>query len=131
MSQENVEIARQWFQAFEHGGLAPELWGPDLIIDNVPQFPITGPYRGYDGLQRWWADLSEIVEDATVELDEAVALDEERVFTVQRLVGEFSKTGIPVNQPWAAVFVVRSEKLIRVSGYVSRKQALEAVGLSG
>ena len=31
---------------------------------------------------------------------------------------------------WAAIWIVRRGKLCRVSGYATRKQALEAVGLS-
>jgi ketosteroid isomerase-like protein len=129
MSQENVEIVRMWFAALRQGDLAPELWDPHLQIDNVPEFPITGPYRGPEGLQRWWEELSEVVENARIELDEAVGLGDERVLTVQRLVGDFTKTRIPVDQRWAAVFLVRDEKIIRVSGYASRRQAREAAGL--
>jgi len=130
MAQENVALVRQWFVALAHGELAPELWDPNLTVDNVPEFPITGPYRGHKGLQQWWDDLSEIVDGAVIELDEAEALDDERVLTVQRLVGAFSSTGIPVNAPWVGVFSTGEGMILRVSGYTSREQALEAAGLS-
>ena len=130
MSQENVEIVRSWFAALANGELAPELWHPDLVVDNTPEFPITGPYCGHEGLQTWWDDLSEVVDGATVVLDEVETLDRDRILTVQRITGTFSNTRIPVNAPWIAIFVVREEKLQRVSGFSSRRQALKAVGLS-
>jgi hypothetical protein len=82
MSQENVEIVRRWFAAIAEGELFLDLWDADLIVDNIPEFPVTGPYRGYEGA------------------------------------------------PWAAIWIVRRGKLCRVSGYATREQALEAVGLS-
>ena len=130
MSQENVEIVRCWFAAIAEGELASELWDADLIVDNIPEFPVTGPYRGYEGLQRWWDDLAEVVEGARVQLDEATRLDDERVLTIQRLVGDMAYTRIPVDEPWAAIWIVRRGKLCRVSGYATRKHALEAAGLS-
>ena len=50
-----------------------------------------------------------------------------RVLTIQRLVGDMAYTRIPVDAPWAAIFIVRRGKLCRVSGYATRKQALDAV----
>jgi hypothetical protein len=79
-------------------------------------------------MQLWWDELSEVVEGARIYLDEAERLDDERVLTIQRLVGTFSNTGIPVDQPWAAIFVVGDGKIMRVSGYASRRQALKAAG---
>ena len=49
MSQENVELVRRWFAAIAEGELASDLWDADLIVDNIPEFPVTGPYRGYEG----------------------------------------------------------------------------------
>jgi ketosteroid isomerase-like protein len=128
MSQENVEVVRRWFEAHLEGRLAFEICHADVTVDNVPEFPITGPYHGHEGMQRWWDELSEVVEGARIYLDEAEPLDDERVLTIQRLVGTFSNTGIPVDQPWAAIFVVGDGKIMRVSGYASRRQALKAAG---
>ena len=43
------------------------------------------------------------------------------------MVGDMAYTRIPVDAPWAAIFIVRRGKLCRVSGYATRKQALNAV----
>ena len=130
MSRENVEMVERWFAGMAEGELGAHLWDADLIVDNTPNFPVTGPYRGHDGLRRWWDELTEVVEGAEVRLQEATSLDEERVLTVQRLIGDMTYTRIPIDAPWTAIFIVRGGKLCRVSGYVTRKQALEAAGLS-
>ena len=58
MSQENVELTRRAFQAFEDRDLDALL---ALLDDNVEAFPILagmeGGYRGHDGIRRWWASL--------------------------------------------------------------------------
>jgi hypothetical protein len=64
-----------------------------------------------------------------VQLDEATRLDDESVLTIQRLVGDMAYTRIPVDAAWAAIWIARRGKLCRVSGYATREQALEAVGL--
>ena len=129
MSQENVEIVRRWFAAIAEGELASDLWDADLIVDNIPEFPVTGPYRGYEGLQRWWDYLAEVVEGARLQLDEATRLDDEG--PDDPAAGrDMADTRIPVDAPWAAIWIVRRGKLCRVSGYATRKQALEAAGLS-
>jgi hypothetical protein len=53
-------MVRRWFAAIAEGELASDLWDADLIVDNIPEFPVTGPYRGYEGLRRWWDDLAEV-----------------------------------------------------------------------
>jgi ketosteroid isomerase-like protein len=128
MSEENVETVRRWFAAMAEGDLGAELWDADLIVDNTPEFPVTGPYRGHEGLHRWWSDLTEVIDGARVELDEATRLDEERVLSIQRLVGDMAHTRISVNASWAAIWIVRSGKLCRVSGYATRSDALRAAG---
>ena len=94
MSRENVELVRRWFAAIAEGDLASELWDADLIVDNIPEFPVVGPYRGYEGLRRWWDDLAEVVEGARVQLDKATRLDDDKVLTIQRLIGDMTSSCI-------------------------------------
>jgi ketosteroid isomerase-like protein len=129
MAEENVETVRRWFAAIAEGELAADLWDADLVIDNIPEFPVTGPYRGYEGLRRWWKELTDVVDGARVQLDEATRLDEIRVLTIQRLVGDMAYTRIPIDESWAAIWIVRDGQLCRVTGYATRGQALRAAGL--
>ena len=88
MSQENLEIVRRAWQAVTSDGDLPfELWDADLRIENMPEFPIRGPYDGHQGLVRWRDDLAEVIEDLRLEVNEVIDLDEEHVLSVQRALG--------------------------------------------
>jgi len=45
MSQETVELVRRWLDGLAHGELSLELCDPEMVIENVAEFPITGPTR--------------------------------------------------------------------------------------
>jgi ketosteroid isomerase-like protein len=125
---QNVEIVRRWFDAMQEGEVGLELFGPDARIDNTPEFPITGPYVGRDGVAQWWADLAEVIDEMRIENVELTAIDDHRVLSVQRVVGTFSNTGIPVDESWAAIIQVEDGLLVHATGYASRARALEAAG---
>jgi len=48
-----------------------------LRLDNIVQFPITGPYHGHEGLGRWWKDVAEAFEEIRFEVEELIDLDDE------------------------------------------------------
>ena len=66
MSQENVELTRRGFQAFNDRDLDVLL---TLLDDDVEVVPILaameGGYRGHDGLRRWWTGLLDGFPDIT------------------------------------------------------------------
>lgn len=128
MSEENVEIVRRAIEA-TGDDLPFDLWATDLRIDNMPEFPIRGTYEGHEGLARWWADLSEVIEDLRFELEEIVDLGDDRVLSVLRTSGRASHTGIQMEVLWASVFTLRGAKIVHAQGYWTPEQAREAVGL--
>ena len=123
---ENVEVVQRWFEGLQGEEQRLDLVAPDVRMENIAEFPITGPYSGKEGFVKWWEDLSEVIEDLTIELLEAEAIDEERVLTMQRMTGTFKSTGIRVDEKWIAVARIENGRLKRVTGYTSRRQALEA-----
>jgi ketosteroid isomerase-like protein len=129
MSPDNVEVVRQWTDGLQRGELGFEYWHPDLRIDNAAGWPVEASYQGHDGLERWWEDLAEAFTDFRMEVEEFVSLDEERVLTSQRFVGHFRTTGIAFDGPWASLFWVRSGKILRAKGYLSKRRAMRAAGL--
>jgi hypothetical protein len=91
MSQENVEVVRHWFERLAAGNPAPEFCDPGIEIRNWAHMPTPGPYHGHEGLHEWWTD----VNDADVltgiqlfELVDVLAVDDERVVTIQRARGK-------------------------------------------
>ena len=130
MSQENVELVRRWLDGVSRGELSLELCDPEIQIENIAEFPITGPYRGHDGVRRWWEDIAEAFSEVRFELEELIDVEDGRVLSTQRMVGRFRNTDIPVDTPWASLISVRDGSIARAVGFASRRQALEAAGLS-
>jgi ketosteroid isomerase-like protein len=75
---------------------------------------------GMGGLQRGDHELQEIIE----------ADDGETVVSVQRTQGLMRHTQLPMDLLWAAVWTVRDGKAVRGQGYMTKAEALEAVGVS-
>ena len=130
MSQENVEIVGRWVGSLGRGELPLDLTAEDVVIDNIKDFPVQGPYSGHEGVRRWWEDLAEAFESFRIELVDCAQVDDERVLAENRATGRFRGTGIPLDFPWAGLITVRDGKVVRAVGYFSRQQALEAAGLS-
>ena len=128
MSQENVEIVRRWVGSLERSELPLDLTAEYVVIDNVKDFPVQGPYSGHEGVRRWWEDLAEAFESFRIELIDCAQVDDERVLAENRASGRFRATGIPLDFPWAGLISVRDGKVVRAVGYFSRREALEAVG---
>ena len=132
MSQENMDVVRRaWESVSSHGDLPFELWDEDLRMENMPEFPIQGPYDGHKGLARWRQDISEVIEDLRFDVEEVIDLDEERVLTVQRALGRGSHTGLEIDVLWASVLTLREGRIVHAQGYWTPEQAREAVGLRG
>jgi ketosteroid isomerase-like protein len=125
-----VELVKRWFDGFERGELSPELCDPEIVIRNWDESPVRGPYRGHEGLPQWWADFAEVIEDARIQLKEAIDLGDGRVVTSQHLVGRFRLTGIEVDGAWGAIVTVREGKILSAVGYATPGQAKKAAGLS-
>jgi ketosteroid isomerase-like protein len=129
MPGENVEVVRRWWDRLARGDLAADLWDEDLVIENVETLAFEGTYRGHEGLARWWRDLSEVLSDVRVELEEATELDEERVLAMPRVRGHFRTTGLEFDGPWAAVMTVHDGQIAYAKGYATKKRALRELGL--
>jgi ketosteroid isomerase-like protein len=119
---------QEWFDRFAAGDAGVDLCDPGIRIDNLAEFPITGPYHGHAGVRQWWRDLLDAIDDLRIELDGLEQLDGERVLTTQRIVGRFRHTGIELDARWASIVTVRDGRVVRAIGYGSRRQALRAAG---
>jgi ketosteroid isomerase-like protein len=130
MSQENLEIVRRWAAAIGRGDLAERLWDPDLVIVNAEGWALEATYRGYEGLRQWWHDLDEAFSDFAMQVEEITPIDGERFLTEQRFMGHFRQTGIQWDAPWASVVTVEGRRIKSAVGYLSKRRALKALGLS-
>jgi len=131
MSRENVEFVHRWWAAFNETGTAPlDLCDEQIEMSNPSRWPVLGPFIGHDGVRQWATESWEVFDDLRMEVEEVVdARDGETVVGVQRVRGLMRHTKLPTNVQWAAVYTIRAGRLLRAQGYMSRAEALEAVGL--
>ena len=129
MSEESLEVVRRWFSALEDGNPAPEMCDPEIEITNWAESPVTGPYRGHEGVARWWEDVTDAFQEFRWELTSIEAVDDRRCVTVQRIAGRFRHTGIDLDFTWGAIITVRDGKILSAVGYASPRRARRAAGL--
>jgi ketosteroid isomerase-like protein len=129
VSEESLEVVRRWFSALEDGNPAPEMCDPEIEITNWAESPVTGPYRGHEGVARWWEDVTDAFQEFRWELTSIEAVDDRRCVTVQRIAGRFRHTGIDLDFTWGAIITVRDGKILSAVGYVSPRRARRAAGL--
>jgi ketosteroid isomerase-like protein len=92
--------------------------------------PISGPYRGLDGLRRWREDSFEVLDDGRLLLDEVITGDDPDVIVVtNRFVGRMRHTRLIADSPLTVVVRFRDGLVVRFEGYRERAEALAAVGL--
>ena len=130
MSQENVEVVRASYQAFNAGDMeeaAADLdSGIEIVDHDIPD--ATESYRGLDGLARWGADWEASWDSWRWEPEEFIDAGE-RVVAVLRVFAKGRGRGVNVERVDGAVWTFRDGKCIRLDYYGSKAAAVEAVGL--
>jgi ketosteroid isomerase-like protein len=123
MSQENVEVVRQIYQAFAAGGVEAALpyLAPNGVLYPFQEWPGPSEYRGRDGLRRLLAEWIENFDDFEFEIHEIRAIGD-RVLLLAEMDGRIKGSGAPVSQPLGAIYGdcrddrVRRRRHRRVSG---------------
>jgi uncharacterized protein len=132
MSQENVEIVRQSFPAYDRGGLdaLAEFWHPDIswraaegALDDV------GLMEGPDALRDYYEQWEDTFESARTEVEELVDAGDQ-VVAVVRGFGRMKESEAEVDIRYAIVLSIRDGKIAAGREYFTRAEALEAAGLS-
>jgi ketosteroid isomerase-like protein len=128
MSQENVEIVRSAFAAFEQGDVSDGLeWAADDLITHRVE-PDDAIYHGKEGLLQATADWTEGFEEWTAAPDEFIDGGNSVLVRVHQTArGE--KSGVPVESDIWFVFEIRGRRITRLSFHLRKAEALEAAGL--
>jgi uncharacterized protein len=131
MSQQNVQIVRQVFGAFnsEDIGRALALTHPGVEIEIGPEISAEpDTYRGHDGMRRYIQTFQDAMEEIRFEPERFWDVGESVVVALL-LTAKGRQTSIPVEQRSAGVWTIREGKVVGVRAYASPAEALEAVGL--
>jgi ketosteroid isomerase-like protein len=133
MSEENVEIVRQGWDAWLRGDLQGllALLDPEVIWDTTHfhDWPESA-YYGPEGVERFLSEWLDVWDDYEVAVDEILAVPDGRVVTLLRQRGRGRESGLAMDMEHAQITTVRDGKVTRFDNYEDRSQALEAAGLS-
>jgi ketosteroid isomerase-like protein len=133
MSQENVEIVRNAFAAFERGDMEAvlQLAHEDIVItqpSDVPGFP--AQQHGHRGVLEAFAIWPEQWDDYRVEILRIAAAPTGKVVATIRNQGRGKQSRIEVDMEFSFVFAIRNAKITEWQLFVQEDEALEAAGLS-
>jgi ketosteroid isomerase-like protein len=130
MSQENVEIVKAWYDAFNRDD-----WDA-MVKDVAPGFVVdfsraVGPWRGVfgpDQARQIMREISETFQSARLEPHEFIEAGD--LVVVPWAMHGRGRDGIELVARFTFVFTIRNGAIERITLYQEREEALEAVGLS-
>ena len=130
MSQENVEIVRANFEAWNAGDMEAlrECFDPNVIMRMPDDWPEPGPHVGLEAVMRqleqqretWDADAFELITDFIGAADRVVV----------RFIWLGAGHGPESNIEATGVYTVRRGKVFAIEHFWDHAEALETLGLS-
>src|SRR5438309_69328 len=128
MSQENVEIVRAAFEAYNAGDMDAfrELHDPYVIVRMVEGWPEPGPYFGREAVMRWFEQLRETWDAVTVE---AIGVIDAADRVVVRLALHGEGHDPQADLEMSQVITVRKGKIVYREYFWDHAEALETLGL--
>ena len=129
MSQENVEIVRQTWNAYNERGIEAVLGyvAEDWVGEQFPDGIDSTPFEGKAGVVERYRVFTEAWGDLVFEPVEFIdAGDNVVAVVVMRGTGA---SGAPIDVTTAFVYEIRDGEIVRDRPFTSREQALEALGL--
>jgi ketosteroid isomerase-like protein len=130
MSVASSEVVRNYFRAFQSGGVdaAAEFWHPEIdwraiegAADDV------GVIRGHDALRRYYQDWIDTLADLRAEVEEVLFESDERVAVVVRNSGRGRASGASAAGRYYVTCVVRAGRIVAGREYTTREEALDAI----
>jgi ketosteroid isomerase-like protein len=130
MSQENVGVVRAVFEAQrQHDWHAfSDLYDPEIEWHDVSGlWGDWGTRRGFEAVRDAWVTWFEAFEQVDFGVEDLVEVGD-NVVTDIWMSGRGRASGLLVNQRVSAVWTVRGGRVVQVSGYRERAEALHAAG---
>ena len=130
MSQENVELTRAFFEAWNAGDMnaVRESYDPHVVVRYADGWPEgSEPIMGREAVMRQWEQQREAFDADTLELIETIDLGDR---VVVRFIWRAIGSGPDLNIEVTSVATVRKGKTILVEYFWDHAEALETLGLS-
>jgi ketosteroid isomerase-like protein len=139
MSQENVEIVRSVFEAFQAGierGDPAAAFDTEALVADAEWMPVPGfagpaVYRGREGFVEFMRTWTEDFEDWSIRLERLIDAGNDRVVALLHQWATGKGSGVPVELHFALVYELEGGHVVRMRNYVDPAQALQAAGLEG
>jgi ketosteroid isomerase-like protein len=131
MSQQNVELVRNAFQALSTGGIEAALsfFTPDVIWYTTDRWLDGRAYRGHEGMRQLVAAFTENFDGWAYELEDVREADD-RVVALTHMTGRIKNSRQSVGQsPGLVVSDFRGVTFGEVRAFPTWHQALEIGGL--
>jgi ketosteroid isomerase-like protein len=132
MSQENVELVRRAYEAFNKGDIDGALGVLASDFEYTPSGAIPGAtevYRGAAGFRRFVDWLVEQFDDPQFEMNDVIEHDDQLVFRHTNR-GRGKRSGAETSWDVWQVVTFRDGKAVRAHAFTTKEDALEAAGLS-
>ena len=132
MPQENVDLVRAAFDAFERGDMDGVLSLCDPEIEITQAADLLGApqhQHGHAGMLEAFAVWPEQWDDYRIEVISMTDLGDQ-VMVNQMSRGRGKDTGVPVEMLFTFLFLVRDGKITEWSIFTREDEALKAVGLA-
>jgi ketosteroid isomerase-like protein len=130
MSQENVEVVRAIYRAFDRGA-TPQLMSlldPEIDFLINPAAPETGTHHGHEGIRSWLGDIEETLSEFDIAPGEFLDAGEHVVCSVRvRVVGKGSGAEVELRE--THLWTMSEGKAARMQAYPVHDEALQAAGL--
>jgi len=132
MSQENAELARRTFAAIGRCDIDSLL---ELYDTEIEFLPLTGTrvesggYVGHAGVRAYFEEAGEVWDELRPHADDIRTVGD-HVVLLGGCAVRGRGSGAVSDSPMAWVLTMRDGKVLRHRGYVTRAEALDAVGLS-
>ena len=131
MSRENMEVVRRGAAAVAEGDWEAvfETWHPEIEWDFERGAVISGLYRGREAVRAALLSFMAEWEDFGIEIEDLIAVEDERVVMFVRVTGRGLRSGVPLDFRLTTISTIRGRRVVYVEEFFDREQALEAVGL--
>ena len=132
MPEENVELIRSIYAAWERGDYGSTDWADPDIECVRADGPDPGSWRGVGGIGKSWRDFLSAWDGYRIEVESISELDPERVLVLTRRSGRGRTSGLDVGgeaASGATVWEIRDGKVTRQITYWDRERALAELGL--
>ena len=128
MSQENVEVVRAAYDAWNAGDIdaVRDFHHPNVIARYGAAWPEPGPFVGREEVMRQWERNREAWDSDTFE---SISIAEAGDRVIARLIWRGVGRGPEAHLEFTAVYTVRKGKVLYQESFWDHAEALVAVGL--